>query len=143
MANRPSPRCGILCLVRAKIVFNKNMIGWKKLNHAIRMGVTALPGAKALLDRLDELNIPWAIVTSGSIPVAYARRACMDQLPKTDVFITAGVRLLRRKPEPDAISLWGSTRTFGSGGDVIAWSLKSRRGRDTFWVIGWLSGDCG
>ncbi|MDN6548976.1 MAG: HAD hydrolase-like protein, partial [Enterobacterales bacterium] len=32
-------------------------------------GVTALPGAKALLDRLDELNIPWAIVTSGSIPV--------------------------------------------------------------------------
>ena len=37
-------------------------------------GVRALPGAIALLDRLNALDIPWAIVTSGSVPVAGARR---------------------------------------------------------------------
>lgn len=66
-------------------------------------GVTALPGAVALLDRLNELDIPWAIVTSGSIPVAYARRAA-GQLPKPDVFITAE-QVSRGKPEPDAYLL--------------------------------------
>ena len=37
-------------------------------------GVRALPGAIVLLERLNALGIPWAIVTSGSVPVAGARR---------------------------------------------------------------------
>ena len=42
-------------------------------------GIVALPEALALLNTLNEAGIPWAIVTSGSIPVATrvtARRAC-------------------------------------------------------------------
>ncbi|HBU92919.1 MAG TPA: phosphatase, partial [Leclercia adecarboxylata] len=36
-------------------------------------GITALPGALELLQHLNEAEIPWAIVTSGSVPVAHAR----------------------------------------------------------------------
>lgn len=66
-------------------------------------GVTALPGAKALLDRLNQLQIPWAIVTSGTVPVAHARHRAAG-LPMPDVFVTAE-RVKRGKPEPDAYLL--------------------------------------
>lgn len=66
-------------------------------------GVTALPGAVALLMHLNELGIPWAIVTSGSMPVAAARRATAG-LPEPKVFVTAE-RVARGKPEPDAYLL--------------------------------------
>jgi len=66
-------------------------------------GVTALPGAAALLARLDQLDIPWAIVTSGSIPVATARRRA-GGLPEPDVFITAE-QVKHGKPQPDAYLL--------------------------------------
>ncbi|CFQ58304.1 sugar phosphatase [Yersinia similis] len=66
-------------------------------------GVTALPGAVALLTRLNELAIPWAIVTSGSIPVASARRAA-GYLPEPKVFVTAEL-VKQGKPEPDAYLL--------------------------------------
>ncbi|MGO2156694.1 MAG: sugar phosphatase [Serratia proteamaculans] len=66
-------------------------------------GVTALPGAAALLDRLNRLNIPWAIVTSGSIPVATARRNA-GGLPQPEVFITAE-QVKHGKPQPDAYLL--------------------------------------
>ena len=36
-------------------------------------GISALPGALTLLNQLDAQHIAWAIVTSGSIPVAHAR----------------------------------------------------------------------
>ncbi len=36
-------------------------------------GIAPLPGAIALLQHLDSAGIPWAIVTSGSVPVAHAR----------------------------------------------------------------------
>ena len=36
-------------------------------------GIVALPGALTLLSTLNEAGIPWAIVTSGSVPVAHAR----------------------------------------------------------------------
>lgn len=36
-------------------------------------GITALPGAVDLLNHLNKAGIPWAIVTSGSMPVARAR----------------------------------------------------------------------
>ncbi|MGO2439068.1 sugar phosphatase [Serratia proteamaculans] len=66
-------------------------------------GVTALPGAAALLERLNRLDIPWAIVTSGSIPVATARRNA-GGLPQPEVFITAE-QVKHGKPLPDAYLL--------------------------------------
>ncbi|MDU7389865.1 sugar phosphatase [Atlantibacter hermannii] len=66
-------------------------------------GVTALPGAVALLEHLNALDIPWAIVTSGSMPVAAARRETAG-LPEPKVFVTAE-RVARGKPEPDAYLL--------------------------------------
>ena len=66
-------------------------------------GVTALPGAVALLKTLDEAGIPWAIVTSGSIPVAHARHRAAG-LPEAEVFVTAE-RVKHGKPAPDAYLL--------------------------------------
>lgn len=66
-------------------------------------GVSALPGAVALLERLNALSIPWAIVTSGSIPVASARRKA-GGLPQPEVFITAEL-VKQGKPQPDAYLL--------------------------------------
>ncbi|SAD08563.1 sugar phosphatase [Enterobacter hormaechei] len=66
-------------------------------------GITALPGARELLEHLYEAQIPWAIVTSGSVPVAHARHKAAG-LPTPDVFITAE-RVKRGKPEPDAFLL--------------------------------------
>lgn len=66
-------------------------------------GITALPGARDLLEHLNEAQIPWAIVTSGSVPVAHARHQAAG-LPRPEVFITAE-RVKRGKPEPDAFLL--------------------------------------
>lgn len=66
-------------------------------------GIIALPGAVALLTHLDALDIPWAIVTSGSIPVARARHQAAG-LPSPKVFVTAE-QVKRGKPEPDAYLL--------------------------------------
>ena len=66
-------------------------------------GIVALPGAIELLQHLNEAHIPWAIVTSGSIPVAHARHKVAG-LPLPEVFVTAE-RVKRGKPEPDAFLL--------------------------------------
>ncbi|HGM5493132.1 TPA: sugar phosphatase [Serratia fonticola] len=66
-------------------------------------GVHALPGALALLERINALGIPWAIVTSGSVPVASARRIA-GGLPLPEVFITCE-RVKQGKPHPDAYLL--------------------------------------
>ncbi|CAM3874586.1 sugar phosphatase [Serratia silvae] len=66
-------------------------------------GVHALPGAAALLERINALGIPWAIVTSGSVPVANARRLA-GGLPLPEVFITCE-RVKQGKPHPDAYLL--------------------------------------
>jgi mannitol-1-/sugar-/sorbitol-6-phosphatase len=66
-------------------------------------GITALPGAIALLNHLNKAGIPWAIVTSGSMPVARARHKIAG-LPAPEVFVTAE-RVKRGKPEPDAYLL--------------------------------------
>ncbi|MDD2842291.1 MAG: sugar phosphatase [Tolumonas sp.] len=62
-------------------------------------GISALPGAVALLQRLDQLSMPWAIVTSGSVPVARARHAA-GELATPEIFITAEL-VARGKPNPD------------------------------------------
>ena len=66
-------------------------------------GIVALQGALALLRHLNESQIPWAIVTSGSVPVAHARHKAAG-LPTPEVFVTAE-RVARGKPEPDAFLL--------------------------------------
>lgn len=66
-------------------------------------GIVALPGALELLKTLEQNHIPWAIVTSGSIPVAHARHKAAG-LPMPEVFVTAE-RVKRGKPEPDAYLL--------------------------------------
>lgn len=66
-------------------------------------GVTALPGAHLLLSELNRHNIPWAIVTSGTVAVAHARHAAA-KLPKPEVFITAE-QVKHGKPQPDAYLL--------------------------------------
>lgn len=63
-------------------------------------GVQAIAGAQALLATLNALSIPWAIVTSGSIPVAHARHKAAG-LPLPEVFITAeNIKLGKPHPEP-------------------------------------------
>ncbi|WP_329601076.1 sugar phosphatase [Citrobacter koseri] len=66
-------------------------------------GIVALPGAVELLDHLNKAGIPWAIVTSGSMPVARTRHQAAG-LPAPEVFVTAE-RVKRGKPEPDAYLL--------------------------------------
>lgn len=66
-------------------------------------GICALPGAVAMLETLNAQDIPWAIVTSGSVPVAHARHRAAG-LPTPEVFVTAE-RVKRGKPEPDAYLL--------------------------------------
>ncbi len=63
------------------------------------VGISALPGAAELLHRLNELSVPWAIVTSGSVPVAHARHAA-GELARPEIFITAEL-VMRGKPNPD------------------------------------------
>lgn len=75
----------------------------EKIEAADTDGVIALPGAVELLTHLNEAGIPWAIVTSGSVPVAAARRLA-GGLPEPEVFVTAE-RVARGKPEPDAYLL--------------------------------------
>ncbi|VDZ82338.1 Phosphatase YfbT [Kluyvera intermedia] len=66
-------------------------------------GIRALPGAVELLEHLEANAIPWAIVTSGSIPVAHARHRAAGLLtPK--VFVTAE-QVKHGKPRPDAYLL--------------------------------------
>jgi sugar-phosphatase len=62
-------------------------------------GISALPGAVQLLERLEALAMPWAIVTSGSVPVARARHAA-GELATPEIFITAEL-VARGKPNPD------------------------------------------
>lgn len=62
-------------------------------------GVQAIAGAHTLLSTLNALNIPWAIVTSGSVPVAHARHHAAG-LPMPKVFITAE-NIKHGKPHPE------------------------------------------
>ena len=66
-------------------------------------GIRALPGAVELLEHLKANAIPWAIVTSGSIPVAHARHRAAG-LPTPKVFVTAE-QVKHGKPRPDAYLL--------------------------------------
>lgn len=66
-------------------------------------GVHALPGAVALLNQLNILQIPWAIVTSGTLPVASARIQATG-LPAPKVLITPE-QVKKGKPDPEPFLL--------------------------------------
>lgn len=66
-------------------------------------GVHALPGAIALLNNLNALQIPWAIVTSGTLPVASARIKAAA-LPTPKVLVTPE-QLQKGKPDPEPFLL--------------------------------------
>lgn len=65
--------------------------------------IAPLVGAQALLSAVIDLQIPWAIVTSGSYPVAHARHKAAA-LPMPDIFITAQ-DIVNSKPAPDGYLL--------------------------------------
>ncbi|WP_241576218.1 sugar phosphatase [Rosenbergiella collisarenosi] len=71
----------------------------ERLESSTTEGIVALPGARELLTQLTAQQIPWAIVTSGSSPVASARYTVLD-LPQPEVFITAE-QVANGKPHPD------------------------------------------
>jgi len=84
-------------------VLRAEFLALEKFEAECIEGVTALPGAVALLERLNELSIPWAIVTSGTVPVATARIKA-GHLPEPAILITAE-QVARGKPQPDAYLL--------------------------------------
>jgi sugar-phosphatase len=63
-------------------------------------GVVAIPGAKNLLNELNEKNIPWTIVTSCTIPLAISRvKAAGIEMPDHSVTFN-DVKLGKPHPEP-------------------------------------------
>ncbi|MEZ8101601.1 HAD-IA family hydrolase [Vibrio bivalvicida] len=62
-------------------------------------GTVALPGSIALLESLIEHNVPWAIVTSGTVPVATARIKAA-KLPFPPILITPE-KTTNGKPHPE------------------------------------------
>ncbi|NKI75965.1 sugar phosphatase [Dickeya sp. CFBP 2040] len=81
----------------------REFIALEQVEATDTTGIAAMPGACALLNRLDELDIPWAIVTSGTVPIAHARHRAAG-LPSPREFITAE-QVERGKPNPDAYLL--------------------------------------
>lgn len=69
-------------------------------------GVIALPGSVELLNNLNAQSIPWAIVTSGTVPVATARIQAVN-LPLPSVLVTPE-RVDRGKPDPEPYLLAAS-----------------------------------
>ncbi|SHO55947.1 HAD-IA family hydrolase [Vibrio quintilis] len=78
----------------------------KKQETEDTRGITPLPGAISLLNNLNDKQIPWAIVTSGSDPVAQARIAAAG-IPQPQVLITAD-QITQGKPDPEPYLLGAS-----------------------------------
>lgn len=79
-------------------------------------GVTPLPGTMALLQALNEHSVPWAIVTSGTFPVATARIKASG-IPKPQVLVTPE-RVTNGKPDPEPYQL-GATELGLNAEDCI------------------------
>jgi mannitol-1-/sugar-/sorbitol-6-phosphatase len=79
-------------------------------------GIIAVPGAAGFVDALTAANCPWALVTSGTLPVATARLA-MAGLPLADVIVTAE-DVARGKPDPQPYLV--GMRRLGLPGPTLA-----------------------
>ena len=62
-------------------------------------GLKPVAGAREAIDRCARLQIPWAIVTSGTLPMA-TNRLDICGFPKPEVFVTVE-QTERGKPAPD------------------------------------------
>ncbi|MFP3029059.1 MAG: sugar phosphatase [Arsenophonus sp.] len=75
----------------------------ENLELANTSGIAALPGAIDLLEQLNALSIPWAIVTSGTVPIAF-NRGKVAGLPKPKHLVT--IEMVKQgKPQPDPFLL--------------------------------------
>lgn len=88
---------------QSEALIQQEFYALEKIEASDTQGVIEMAGAKKLLARLDELGIPWAIVTSGTVPIAHARHQAAG-LPAPNAFITAE-QVARGKPNPDAYLL--------------------------------------
>lgn len=75
----------------------------EKMESEDMEGVVALPGSVALLSRLNELSAPWAIVTSGTVPIAHGRRKVAG-LPEPKNWVTFE-KVSKGKPDPEPFLL--------------------------------------
>ncbi len=75
----------------------------EKMESEDMEGVVALPGSVALLSRLNELRAPWAIVTSGTVPIAHGRRKVAG-LPEPKHWVTFE-KVSKGKPDPEPFLL--------------------------------------
>ncbi|KAK3945320.1 HAD-like domain-containing protein [Diplogelasinospora grovesii] len=66
-----------------------------------------IPGARSLLDDIIRNNVPWAIVTSGTVPLVSGWLGVLD-LPKPEVLVTAE-SVEHGKPDPSCY-LMGRSR---------------------------------
>ncbi|MEQ4923061.1 sugar phosphatase [Proteus hauseri] len=71
----------------------------EKLESTQTEGLAPLPGAIALINRLNELTIPWAIVTSGTVPIATTRQS-VTGIPEPKHWVTAEC-INKGKPNPE------------------------------------------
>lgn len=72
---------------------------FEMLEASDTQGVVAYPGAIDLLNNLNRQHIPWAIVTSGTLPVATARIRAAN-LPFPKILVTPE-NVKRGKPDPE------------------------------------------
>ena len=86
----------------------------EKMESEDMEGVVALPGAVALLTRLNEIGAPWAIVTSGTVPIAHGRQQAAG-LPEPKHWVNFE-KVTKGKPDPEPFLL---------GANVLSLSPKS------------------
>ena len=81
-----------------------NEVAWlERYESENTQGTVALPGSIPLLNTLKKLAIPWAIVTSGTLPVARARIRAAG-LPQPPLLVTPEL-VTKGKPDPEPFIL--------------------------------------
>lgn len=80
-------------------VINAEFAWLEHIESTDTQGTTLIPGALEFLAQLDHLDIPWAIVTSGTLPVAKARIQAAG-IRQPDILITPE-QISRGKPHPE------------------------------------------
>lgn len=88
-----------LLISQEETVIDKEIAWLKDFETKDTQGVVAIDGAIQFLTTLNELNIPWGIVTSGVYSVATARIKA-GKIPKPKILITAD-QIVHGKPDPE------------------------------------------